>query len=159
MLAGAGFSDDPLFSHPAGEQDLAEHVVDFVRAGVVELLALEIDPGAAELLRQPFGEIERARAPDIMLEQGVELGLELGIGLRLLVSLLELEDQRHQRLGDEAPPVNAEAAALVGARAIGIGLLELAHLIHFLGGARERALSPLPRPHARTRAWRRRRMP
>ena len=60
MLAGAGLGDDARLAHPAGEQDLAEHVVDLVRAGVVELLALEIDLCAAELLRQPFGEIERA---------------------------------------------------------------------------------------------------
>ena len=31
-------------------------------AGVVELVALEVDLGAAEMLRQALGEIERARA-------------------------------------------------------------------------------------------------
>src|SRR5690348_14819539 len=110
MLAGAGFGDDALLSHPAGEKDLAQHVVDLVRAGVVELLALEIDLGPAKLMRQPFGEIERARAPDIVLEQGVELGLESRVGLRLLVSPFERKDQRHQRLGDKAPAIDAEAA-------------------------------------------------
>jgi hypothetical protein len=34
--------------------------------------------------------------------------------------LLQLEDQRHQRLGDEAAAEIAEAAALVGAGAVGI---------------------------------------
>ena len=127
VLSGAGFGDDALFSHAAGKQDLADHVVDLVRAGVVELLALEIDLGAAEFFGQPLGEIERARAPDIMLEQMIELGLERGIGLCLLIGLLELKDQRHQRFGHEPSAVNAEASALVGSSAIGIGLLELAH--------------------------------
>jgi hypothetical protein len=45
--AGAGLGDDALLAHALGQQDLAEHVVDLVRAGVVELLALEIDLRAA----------------------------------------------------------------------------------------------------------------
>ena len=147
VLAGARFGDDALLAHAAGEQDLAEHVVDLVRAGVVELVALEIDLGAAELLGQPLGEIERARAADIVLEQVVELGLESRIGLRLLIGLFEREDQRHQRLGDEASAIDAEAAALVRALAIGIGLFELAHL------------NPLRRRRARTRAAPPRRTP
>ena len=65
------------------------------RSGVVQLLALQIDLGAAEILRQALGEIERARAPDIVLEQVVELGLESGIRLRLLICLLELQNERH----------------------------------------------------------------
>jgi hypothetical protein len=48
VLAGAGLGDDALLAHAPGQQDLAEHVVDLVRAGVVELVALEIDLGAAE---------------------------------------------------------------------------------------------------------------
>ena len=43
VLAGAGLGDDALLAHAPRQQDLAEHVVDLVRAGVVELLALEID--------------------------------------------------------------------------------------------------------------------
>ncbi len=48
MLAGAGLGDDARLAHAPGEQDLAEHVVDLVRAGVIELVALEIDLRAAE---------------------------------------------------------------------------------------------------------------
>ena len=83
MLAGAGLGDDPGLAHAPGEQDLAEAVVDLVRAGVVQLLALEIDLGAAPRSRgdledggQPLGEIERARAADIVRVECVELGLE-----------------------------------------------------------------------------------
>ena len=45
--AGAGLGDHAFLSHAPRQKDLAEHVVDLVRAGVVELLALEIDFGAA----------------------------------------------------------------------------------------------------------------
>ena len=43
------------------------HVVDLVRAGVVQLVALEVDLRAAEPLGQPLGEVERARAADVVL--------------------------------------------------------------------------------------------
>jgi len=44
-----------FFAHAAGQKDLAHHIVDLVRAGVVELFALEIELGAAKMLGQPFG--------------------------------------------------------------------------------------------------------
>ena len=43
VLAGAGLGDDPGLAHAPGQQDLAEAVVDLVRAGVVQLFALQID--------------------------------------------------------------------------------------------------------------------
>ena len=53
VLAGAGLGDDPGLADPLGEQRLAQHVVDLVRAGVVEVLALEQDPGPAGVLGEP----------------------------------------------------------------------------------------------------------
>ena len=47
VLAGAGLGDDARLAHAAGEQDLAEAIVDLVRAGVVQLVALEVDLCAA----------------------------------------------------------------------------------------------------------------
>ena len=62
VLAGAGLGDDPRLAHAAGEQALAERVVDLVRAGVQEVLALEPDRVAGRL-REPRGVVERRRAP------------------------------------------------------------------------------------------------
>ena len=117
MLAGAGLGDDALLAHAARDHDLAEHVVDLVRAGVVQLLALEIDFRAAEMLGQAFGEIKRRRPADIVLEIAVHLRLERRIGLGVGIGLFQIEDQRHQRFGDKASAENAEMPALVGAGA------------------------------------------
>src|SRR5215831_19048209 len=43
MLPGTGFRDDAFFAHPPGEQSLSEAVVDFVRSGVVQIFAFEIN--------------------------------------------------------------------------------------------------------------------
>jgi hypothetical protein len=66
MLAGAGFGDDPGLAHALGKQDLAEAIVDLVRTGVVELVALEVDLRAAEMLGQPLGEIQRRRTAGVV---------------------------------------------------------------------------------------------
>ena len=49
MLTGARFGDDAPFAHALGEQRLAERVVDLVRAGVREVLALEENPRATRV--------------------------------------------------------------------------------------------------------------
>ena len=51
MLAGAGLGDDARLAHALGQQHLAQHVVDLVAAGVVELVALEVDLRAARAFR------------------------------------------------------------------------------------------------------------
>ena len=41
-VTGTGLGDNAFFTHALGEQDLAHGVVDFMRAGVEKVLALEI---------------------------------------------------------------------------------------------------------------------
>ena len=113
----AHVDDDPRLAHAPRQQDLAEHVVDLVGAGVVELLALEIDFGAAAMRRHAFGEVERRRPADIVRQIIVHLGLERRVGPRGRVGLLEIENDRHQGLGHEPSAEQAEMAALVGAGA------------------------------------------
>ncbi|KAG1084970.1 hypothetical protein G6F40_014330 [Rhizopus arrhizus] len=55
MLAGAGLGDDALLAHPRGQQGLADGVVDLVRAGVVQVLALEQDLRATDMVAQALG--------------------------------------------------------------------------------------------------------
>jgi hypothetical protein len=47
VLARAGLGDDARLAHAAGEQRLPDGVVDLVRAGVVQVFALEVDLRAA----------------------------------------------------------------------------------------------------------------
>ena len=51
VLARAGLCDDALLAHAAGEEALAEGVVDLVGPGVEEVFALEVDSRATEVAR------------------------------------------------------------------------------------------------------------
>ena len=95
MLASAGLRDDARLAHAQGEQYLPEAVVDLMRAGVVEVFTLQINLCAAKVLGQPLREIERIGTADIVLEQPVQFGMELGIVLGFVVSLLQIEHERH----------------------------------------------------------------
>ena len=110
MLAGTGFGDDALLAHAPGEQPLAERVVDFVRAGVEEVFALEVDSGAAELLRQALGEIERSGTASEVMQKLRKLGLERRVGLCGFVLALKLDQSGHEGLRHVAAAVDAEAA-------------------------------------------------
>src|SRR5690606_25393210 len=70
----------------------------------------------------PLGKIERRGTADIMLEVRVHLGLERRVCFGRIVCALQLEDERHQRLGDEAAAKDAEMPALVGSGTERIGL-------------------------------------
>ncbi len=70
MLPGAGFRQHLGLAHVLGQQRLAQTVIDLVRAGMVEVFALEPDARAAAMRGQAFGQINRAGATDIM---GIEI--------------------------------------------------------------------------------------
>ena len=112
--AGAGLGDHARLLHVAREQRLADGVVDLVRAGVVQVLALDVDARAAALLGQALGEIDRARAADVVLELVAELGVERRILARALVGDAQLVQRRGERLRDEHAAVGAEVPARVG---------------------------------------------
>ena len=114
MLAGAGFGDHALLAHAQREQRLADRVVDLVGAGVVEVLALEPDLGAAALLAEPLGMIKRRRAADVVLQQRRQLGLKRGILTGLVVFDGQFIEGPDQRFGNVASAKLAEAAGGVG---------------------------------------------
>ena len=55
MLSGAGLGNDALFAHAGGQQALSESIVDLVRAGVGQVLALEVDLRATQLIGEVLG--------------------------------------------------------------------------------------------------------
>jgi len=112
--AGAGLGDHALLAHAAGEQRLADGVVDFVRAGVVQVLAFQVDLRPAQQLRPALGVVHRARAADVVLELVVELGHERRVAPATLVGLAQLLQRMAEGLGNEHPAIGAEMAARIG---------------------------------------------
>src|SRR4029450_9294936 len=97
----AGLGDDAPLAEPRGEQDLAERIVDLVRAGVVQVLPLEDD--AATGRREPLCLVERCGTTDVVRPQMLELLPEGGVAQRLVPAALELVERRDKRLRDVAP--------------------------------------------------------
>ena len=113
VLAGPGLGDQPGLAHPLGEQRLPEHVVDLVRAGVVEVLTLEQHP-EAELLAEAVALGEHRRAAGVVAEDVVELGAERRVGPCRAERRLEFLACRDQGLGHEATAELSEPAGGVG---------------------------------------------
>ena len=114
MLTGAGLGNHARLAHSSCEQRLTDGVVDLVRAGVVQIFALEVDLCTAELIRPALGVIDRTGSSDEMLELILELGDEIRIGAVVLIGLAQVFERMHQRLGDKGAAVRAEVTASVG---------------------------------------------
>ena len=120
VLAGAGLGDDAGLAHPPGQQRLAEDVVDLVRAGVVEVLALEQDARGRAVLGRAGGREavrlgQRRRAARVVLRAGASSSAwKSGSTIAARNSCLELAQRGVERLGDELAAELLEVAAGVG---------------------------------------------
>src|SRR5664280_2255461 len=76
MLASAGLGNEPGCSHAAGQQPLANSVVDLVCARVVEILTFQIDTRACCVRGQEIGSIQWRGTADVVTEQSVHLTSE-----------------------------------------------------------------------------------
>ena len=114
VLPGTGLGNHALLAEALGEQRLTDAVVDLVRAGVIEVLALEPDLRAARLFRPALRVVDRRRPADIVRELVLEFADEIGILPVARVLRGELVERAHQRLGDEDAAVGAEVAARIG---------------------------------------------
>jgi hypothetical protein len=94
-----------------GEQRLAEHGVDLVRAGVVEVFALEDDARSPGVLCEARHLGDDRGPPGVGLVQLGELRLELGVGLRRLVGRGELVECGDERFGHVSSAELAEVWA------------------------------------------------
>ena len=113
MLTGAGFGDHAFLAHRPRQQRLADGVVDFVRAGVIQVFALEKNLRASDFGRQALGVVQRAGTADIIGQVGVKFGLKGGVGLVARVVIAQLVQRLHQGFRNKTPAVDAEMAALV----------------------------------------------
>src|SRR5581483_11664737 len=85
-----------------------DRVVDLVRAGVVEVLALEVDR-MASALAESAGFVQRRRPPHVVAQQRAELAIEIRVIARRQPRGLELGQRRHQRLEHVLAAVGTEA--------------------------------------------------
>ncbi|MCY1178228.1 hypothetical protein D9M73_185680 [compost metagenome] len=93
-----------------------------MRAGVVQLFALEVDLRAAAVLGQALGEVQRVRAADVVALKISQLFKELGVCLGRFVFAGQVQHQWHQGFGHVAAAERAEQAIGVGAGAVlGLG--------------------------------------
>src|SRR5690242_5906569 len=110
VLARAGFRNDARLAHLHSQKTLANGVIDFVRAGVEQVLALEVDARAAELFREARSKLQRRGAAGKVFQQILKAGLERRVGFCEFVGALELKQRHHQRFGNVAAAVRAEAS-------------------------------------------------
>ena len=112
VLAGAGLGDDALRAEPLRQQRLADRVVDLVRAGVREVLALQPDVGApAPRQRMRIASAASAGRPRCAARRRSS-ARKSWIRRQRAHALLEPVERGHERLGYVAPAERAEAAAL-----------------------------------------------
>src|SRR5579862_4932829 len=111
MLSGACLCDNPRLFHAHCEQALPKAIVNFVRARMEQVFALEVDSRAAEMLGQPRSKLQRSRPPGEVMKQVVQLGLEFRIVARLVVSRLQFFKRRHKRFRHILPAETSEASA------------------------------------------------
>jgi hypothetical protein len=93
---------------------MSDGVVDLVRAGVVQVFALEQDLRAADLPAQAFGVVDRAGPAHVMGEVLVIGGDECGVTARFVIGRRQLLQWPDQRFGNETAAIAAEVAVGVG---------------------------------------------
>ena len=120
MLTRSGLRDDSGLPHSSGEKDLAEDIVDLVGTGMIEFVAFEVHPCAAQRLRYALRKVEWRWPSDIIAKELVHFRPIGGILPGKAICRFEFEDGRHQRFGHEASAELAEATTRVGAAAKGI---------------------------------------
>jgi hypothetical protein len=114
VLPGAGLGDDAWLAHAFRQKRLADAVVDLVGAGVVEVLALQQDAGAAGLGGEALSEVQRRRPRDVLGEAALELTAEAVVSACRGVLLGQLAQGEGERLGDVEAAVGPESAVDVG---------------------------------------------
>src|SRR5208282_2456062 len=114
MLSRAGLCRDARLVHAYRQQRLSKGVVHLVRAGVAEVLALQINFRAAKPRRQILAQVKRRRASHEFPRALLELVAEFWIAACLLVGALELEQRRHQGFRNVLSAELAEMAAAIG---------------------------------------------
>ena len=96
MLAGAGLGNHPFLAHVVRQQTLAHGVVDLVRAGVVQVFALEQYARTATLLAEAPGMVQRRGTAYIVGQVIVQAGHEFIVFTPAVPGLAQLVQSVHE---------------------------------------------------------------
>ena len=129
VLTCACFGNDARFAHALGQHGLPNGVVDFVRAGVVQVFALQIDLSAAHFTAHASCVIDGGGASHKVRQFIFELGQKLGVVLVLGVGLAQFENGVRQCFTDKAAAINAKVAGGIGLLVIGHGVTQWHRLL------------------------------
>ncbi len=113
VLTGTGLGDEPGLAHPLGEKRLTDDVVDLVRTGVVEILALQ-EQAQTEFLTEAVALGQARRTTGVVAEHRGEFLAPFRVVPRLVEGPLELLAGRHERLGDESPAELPKTTRIIG---------------------------------------------
>ena len=119
VLSGARLGDDAFFAHALCQQNLPQAIIDFMRPRMIEILPLE-DNGQInarlflDISRQTSGFIEGRGASDKGGGMMVELLSKVIIATGFVPLSFQLQQQRHEGLGDIASAIDAKMTALIG---------------------------------------------
>ena len=114
VLPGAGFGNNAPLAHPLRQQALPQGIVDFVGAGMGQILPLQVDARPAAAPGQVFGIIQGGRTARVAPQQVVQAFRKSRVVLGGAVRPFQFGEGCHHRFGDELAPEIAEAAAGVG---------------------------------------------
>jgi hypothetical protein len=103
VLAGPGFGDHPGLAHAFDQQPLPHDVVGLVGAGVVEVLALDENPGPAEMVRQVLGKGDRRRPAGVAGHELFVFLPERGVTSGIIVNRFQFIEGGNQDLGQKRP--------------------------------------------------------
>jgi len=95
------------------QQSLPQAIVDFVRAGVQQVLSLQINLRPAQPCREALGMKQRSRPAGKVFEQARQFGLKRRIIARHKICRFQLLHGSHQRFRREAPSEFAKPPARV----------------------------------------------
>ncbi len=98
VLPCAGLGNEAGLSHLFSQQGLAQHIVDLVRAGMVQILSLEIDSGPSQIPSHLLRIIQKRRSACVFVQQGLQFLLKFRVFLIMLITLLQMNQLIHQNL-------------------------------------------------------------
>ena len=114
MLPGSRLGNDARFAHTLGQQRLTQRIIDFVRAGVVQIFPLKVDLRPAQAGAESFGIGDGRRPSHVTLEQILKLSHKRLILQRLIIDADEFIQGGHEGFRHKLAAIRAKFAAFIG---------------------------------------------